>query len=142
MSSRCQLGLFIPTCQTKMPTPTHISFVRVYPSIRDQDRLHAENKAVSDTCCPRMLSLINHQNKKKTNIRGLPKNQDLPGVLLHFSICHAKRQVVLWSIHTFWYKGSAKIKGKNQVRKKGLFLLRIAAKTRRLIFRKSFYLVF
>ena len=30
--------------------------------------------------------------------------------------------MILWSIHTFWYKGSAEIKEKCQVRKKALFL--------------------
>ena len=28
-------------------------------------------------------------------------------------------KIILWSIRTFWYKGSAEVKGKWQVRKKG-----------------------
>ena len=51
-----------------------------------------------------------------------------------------KVKMILWSIHTFWYKGLAKIKETNRVWKKGLFLSKIAAQVRRHIFRKSFYL--
>ena len=50
--------------------------------------------------------------------------------------------MTLWSIHTFWYKGSAENKEKMTWSKKGQYLLKIAAQTQRLICGKSQSLVF
>ena len=59
-----------------------------------------------------------------------------------FILFYQTVKMILWSIRTLWYKGLAKIKEKLRVRKKGLFLEKIAAQVRSLIFQKSFYLVF
>ena len=46
--------------------------------------------------------------------------------------------MILWSIRTLGYKGLATNKQKNQVREKGIYLSKLAAQVRRLIFRKVF----
>ena len=43
--------------------------------------------------------------------------------------------MILWSIRTFWYEGSAETR-ENDKFGKGLYLSKIAAQTRRLIFGK------
>ena len=53
-----------------------------------------------------------------------------------FSLFYEKVKMIMWSIRTFWYNGSAENK-KMTTSKKELFLSKIAAQIRRLIFRKS-----
>ena len=45
-------------------------------------------------------------------------------------------KVILWSIHTFWYKGLANIKEKNRVQKKAS-ILKIVARMKKLFFTKG-----
>ena len=52
-------------------------------------------------------------------MRETQKTQDLTGVLQYrFSPFYKKSNMILWSIRTFWYKGSAENKEKKDVRKK------------------------
>ena len=55
-------------------------------------------------------------------MRENPKTQDstydLPGVFIFYQ----KSNMILWSIRTFWYKGSIENKGKNMFAKKGISL--------------------
>ena len=55
-----------------------------------------------------------------------------------FSLFQEKVKVILWSIRTFWYNGLGKNNEKSRVLKKGVFLEKIVAQVRRLIFRKVF----
>ena len=47
-----------------------------------------------------------------------PQTQDSTSVLRCFSQFHPKSNMILWSIHTFWYKGSAENKKQIHVREK------------------------
>ena len=69
---------------------------------------------------PKMLSSINNLNKQRN-----PKSEETPKTKIRlmfynvFSLFYQKVKMILWSIRTFWYKGSAENKGNWQVRKKG-----------------------
>ena len=90
-----------------------------------------------------MVSLINNQNKQRNQKSEKTQKTKIWLVIYHdFSLFHENMNVIVWSIRTIWYKGLAEIKEKWRVRKKWLFLIKIAAQVRRLIFQKSFYLVF
>ena len=51
-------------------------------------------------------------------MRENPQTQDSTWDLPDFFIFYQKSNMILWSIRTFWYKGSAKNKKKIHVRKK------------------------
>ena len=55
------------------------------------------------------------------------------------SLFYEQVKIILWSIHTFWYKGLSDIKENEKFGKKGLYLSKIAAPLRRLIFRKVLF---
>ena len=61
------------------------------------------------------------------------KTQDSTCDLLVFCIFYQKSKMLLWSIRTFWYKGSAENKKKSQVRKKCYIFQKQQPKTQRLI---------
>ena len=61
-------------------------------------------------------------------MRENPKTQDSTGDLPCFShLFYQNSNMILWSIRTFWYKGSAEIKEKKQVHGKMVYLSKIAA---------------
>ena len=48
-----------------------------------------------------------------------------------FSLFHEEMKVILWSIHTFWYKGLAKTNEKSQVLKKALCFVKIIVRIKK-----------
>ena len=68
-----------------------------------------------------------------------PKNNIRP-VIYHDVSQSLKIEMIVWSIRTLWYKSSAKMTENDKLEKNPS--LKITAQTRRLIFQKSFYLVF
>ena len=77
-----------------------------------------------------MVSLINISNEQRNRKSEKTKRkQDLTGNVPYYYF-YEKVEVILWSMRTLWYKGLAKFKEK------------MTAQVRRLIFQKSFYLVF
>ena len=67
-----------------------------------------------------------------------PKN---PRFDLCFTICfhivYQQSNIILWSIRTFWYKGSAEIKKKIHVREKRYISQKQLPQTQSMIFQKS-----
>ena len=51
-------------------------------------------------------------------MRENPKTKDSTGVLPCFSQFYQKSNMILWSIRTFWYKGSAENKKRNMFAKR------------------------
>ena len=60
-------------------------------------------------------------------MRENPENQDSTCDLQYVLIFYQKSKMIPGSIRTFWYKGSAENKGKCQVRKNGVYLLKTIA---------------
>ena len=67
-------------------------------------------------------------------MRENPQTQDSTCDLLDFSHFYPKSNIILWSIHTFWYKGSAENKKKKT---KDLYFQKQQPKTQRQIFSKK-----
>ena len=87
-----------------------------------------------EKCYPRWILQINREvgNERK------PKNQDSTCVLqCLFSHLYQKSNMILWSIRTFWYKGSAENKKKRHVREKRYISQKQQPKNTSLIFQKS-----
>ena len=75
-------------------------------------------------------------------MRENPKTQDSTCVLpCVFTILPQKSNMILWSIRTFWYKGSAENKKKIHVREKRYISQKQQPKTQSMIFHKSSDLV-
>ena len=71
-------------------------------------------------------------------MRENPKTQEIRPVCYHvFSQFYQKSNMILWSIRTFWYKGSAKNKKKKHVREKRYISQKQQPKTKIMIFHKS-----
>ena len=68
-------------------------------------------------------------------MRENPKTQDSTCGLPCFFL--QKVEYVLWSILTFWYKGSAEIKEQMHVRKKACFFQKQQPKTKSVIFKNK-----
>ena len=65
---------------------------------------------------PRMLSLMNDQNKQRNPESEKSTKTKIRLVFyLAVSLFYEKVKVILWTIHTFWYKGLAKMERKSQV---------------------------
>ena len=63
-------------------------------------------------------------------------------VIYHeFSLVYQKSNMILWSIHTFWYKGSAENKNKNKVREKAYISQKQQLEPQSVIFQKSLAMV-
>ena len=69
-------------------------------------------------------------------MRENPKTQDSTYDLHVFSHFYQKSNMILWSIRTFWYKGSAENKKKQRVRKKAHISQKQLPKTQSMISRK------
>ena len=85
-----------------------------------------------------MLSSMNSSNKQIN--RKWEKTQKPKIRLVIYLICslvYQKSNMILWSIRTFWYKGSAENKGKTNVRKKDYISQKQQPKTQSMIFHKS-----
>ena len=54
-----------------------------------------------------------------------------------FLLSYQKSKTILWSIRTFWYKGSAENKEKTHVREKACISQKQQPKTQSMIFQKS-----
>ena len=72
-------------------------------------------------------------------MRQNPKTKDSTCDLQYFSFFYQKSNMILWSIRTFWYKGSAENKGKTHVRKKGYTSQKQQPKTKSMIWGKMIY---
>ena len=71
-------------------------------------------------------------------MRENPKTQDSTCVLqCFFSQVYQKSNIILWSIHTFWYKGSAENKKKRHVREKRYISQKQQPEIQSMIFHKS-----
>ena len=85
-------------------------------------------------CYPLWICQINREveNERK------PKNQrfDLCFTIV-FSQFYQKSNMILWSIRTFWYKGSAENKKNKHVRKKSISLKNSSLKQKVWFFQKS-----
>ena len=66
-------------------------------------------------------------------MRENPKTQESTCDLPWFFIFYQKSNMILWSIHTFWYKGSAEIKKKKHVREKRYISQKQQPKTQSMI---------
>ena len=71
-------------------------------------------------------------------MRENPKTQDSTCDLpyLFFLCFYQKSNMILWSIRTFWYKGSAENKKKKHVHEKSMSLNEISLKLEVLFFKK------
>ena len=69
-------------------------------------------------------------------MRENPKTQDSTCGLPNFSLFYPKSNMILWSIRTFWYKGSAENKKKRHVREKRYISQKQQPKTQIMIFQK------
>ena len=65
------------------------------------------------------------------------QNQDSTCDLPCFLLLYQKSNMILWSIRTFWYKGSAENKRKRHVREKRYISQKQQPKTQSMIFQKS-----
>ena len=74
-------------------------------------------------------------------MRENPQTQDSTGDLPYCFILYQKSNMILWSIRTFWYKGSAENKNKQTCSHKKIYLSNTAAKTQSRMFRKSLDMV-
>ena len=72
-------------------------------------------------------------------MRENPKTQDSTYdlAIYVFISLKIKTKMILWSIHTFWYKGPAENKGKKHVRKKDYISQKQQPKPQSMIFQKS-----
>ena len=70
-------------------------------------------------------------------MRENPQTQDSTCVLPVFLQFYQKSNMILWSIRTFWYKGSAENKEKRHVREKRYISQKQQPKTQSMIFHKS-----
>ena len=70
-------------------------------------------------------------------MRENPTTVDSTCYLHGFSQFYQKSNMILWSIRTFWYKGSAENKKKKHVREKRYISQKQQPKTKSRIFRKS-----
>ena len=70
-------------------------------------------------------------------MRENPKTQDSTCDLQYFSLFYRKSNMILWSIRTFWYKGSAEDKEQSQVREKRYISQKQQPKTKSMISQKS-----
>ena len=68
-----------------------------------------------------MLSSMNSSNKQRSRKWEKTQKPKIRLVFYHvFSHFYQKSNMILWSIRTFWYKGSAEIKEQMHVRKENL----------------------
>ena len=70
-------------------------------------------------------------------MRENPKAQDSTCDLQYLFICYQKSNIILWSIRTFWYKGSAENNKKRHVREKNYISKKQQPETKSVIFQKS-----
>ena len=85
-------------------------------------------------CYPRWILQINREveNERK------PKNPKFDRCFTIFVYCfYQKSNMILWSIRTFWYKGSAENKTKIHVREKRYISQKQQPKTQIMIFQKN-----
>ena len=84
-------------------------------------------------CYTRWILQINREieNERK------PQNPRLDLCVYHgFSLVRPKSNMILWSIRTFWYKGSAENKKQKLVRTKNIYLKNSSLKLKAWFFRK------
>ena len=60
-------------------------------------------------------------------MRENPQTQDSTGVLQYLSHFYQKSNIIIWSIRTLWYKGSAENKKKTHVHETKIHLSKTAA---------------
>ena len=90
---------------------------------------------------PKMVSLINNWNKQSNRKSETTLKTKIRLVIYHdLLLFYQEVKMILWSIHTFWYKGLAEQIKKWQVRGKE-YISQKTAQTIRLIFRKRQSLV-
>ena len=65
------------------------------------------------------------------------QTQDSTCDLPNFYLLYQKSDMILWSIHTFWYKGSAENKEKRNVREKRYISQKQQPKIKSNLFQKS-----
>ena len=70
-------------------------------------------------------------------MRENPKTQDSTCDLPGFIFFYQKSNMILWSIRTFWYKGSAENKERMHVRQKAYISKKKQPKTKSMIFQKN-----
>ena len=89
-----------------------------------------------------MLSSMNSSNKPRSRKWEKTQKPKIRPVFYHvFSQFYHKSNMILWSIRTFWYKGSAENKKKKHVREKRYIPQKQQPKTQSMIFQKSLDMV-